>query len=99
VRNVLGRLRNLVNEEMIENDLTIKEFSLRCGISYNEMRNIANGQAIDIKVSTIEKICENSHIEMWDIFDDGVIEFERLFNRLILLYKSERYSLTLNKYR
>lgn len=48
-------------------DITIKDYALRCDVSYSVMRKISNGQATDLLLSTIDKICENSHFDLDEI--------------------------------
>ena len=99
MKKVLLRLQELVNKEIYDYDYTIKGFALRCGMSYTEMRSIANGHATDIRISTIEKICANSHIEMSDIFIEDVCDIIRVFSRLTILYDTDRYSVSLSRYK
>lgn len=67
-KEILERLADLVNYEIESTNQTILSFSVKCEISYNEMRKICNRKAKDIKLSTICRICENSSISLTDIF-------------------------------
>ena len=96
MEEVLERLRICVNQEITANNYTIKGFSVRCGISYEEMRLITNGRIKDVRLSTVYQICVNSNIDILDIFNEK--DFEKLFSDITLLYKNNRYSIGLSKY-
>ena len=101
MEELLKRLSTLMNKEMTDYDITIKDYALRCGISYTLMRRICNGQATDLMLSTVIKICDNSHFEFDEVTSkDMDYKFERIINRCILLYNNaERYSLSVRKFR
>ena len=82
MNRITKMLTEYVNKEMINYDITIKEFSLRCGISYNEMRNIANGRADDLLLSTIIRICDNSHFDISNLIIQDISREEQLINNI-----------------
>lgn len=91
MKKILERLKELVNYEIESTNQTILSFSVRCEVSYNEMRKICNGRAKDIKLSTICKICNNSHIQIADIF---------IVNKdidVIVRYKDDRFRVRIKK--
>ena len=84
-------MSELVNSEIDKRHETILSFSVKCEISYNEMRKICNGTINDIRISTIHKICENSDITMVDIF---------MPNRdidIIVRYKDDKFRVKIKK--
>lgn len=100
MEELLERLAQLMNKEMSDYDITIKDYALRCGISYTLMRRICNGKATDLMLSTVIKICDNSHFEFDEVISrDMDYKIERLFNRCMLIYNNaERYSISVRKY-
>ena len=91
MKKILERLKELVNYEIESTNQTILSFSVRCEVSYNEMRKICNGRAKDIKLSTICKICNNSHIQIADIF---------IANKdvdVVIRYKNDRFRVRIKK--
>lgn len=101
MEELLKRLCSFMNEEMIKYDITIKDYAYRCGISYTLMRRICNGNATDLMLSTIIKICDNSHFDLDEIVSTDLdYKIERLFNRLIFTYNNtDRYSVSVKKFR
>jgi DNA-binding Xre family transcriptional regulator len=97
MEEVLERLQTCVNREIATNNYTIKGFSVRCGISYEEMRLITNGKIKDVRLSTIYQICSNSNIDMMDIFNRN--DIENIFNQITLSCNNTRYGIKLLKYR
>lgn len=95
--NYLERLRSLVNNEISENHYTIKGFATRCGISYEEMRLICNGNLNDIRLSTITQICSNSSISLYNVFFENLLD--GIASSVIVLYQDERYNVRLSRYR
>ena len=65
----LTRLSNQLIRKMGENDWSITQLSTICNVSYHGIYNIINGNVSDINLSTLIKICENTHISYADIFD------------------------------
>lgn len=94
---VLDRLRACVNREICEKHYTIKGFSVRCGVSYEEMRLIVNGRLKDVRLSTIFQICENSEIQIIDIFYEN--EVESIVSGMVLLNRGSKYRVRLLRYR
>jgi len=91
MKKILDRLAELVNFEIRKKNETILSFSVKCEISYNEMRKICNRKAKDVKISTIHKICENSDITMVDIFvPNKDID-------VVIRYKNDRFRVRIKK--
>ena len=98
MNSILAKLSEKVNNEISSCGYTIQEFALRCDVSYGEMRRIANGCITDVKLSTVQKICENSHICFSDIIENNK-DIEYITKRLMLTYDGCRYSISLNKFK
>lgn len=99
MEELLERLAQLMNKEMSDYDITIKDYALRCGISYTLMRRICNGKATDLMLSTVIKICDNSHFGINEIIDKKELDIERVFPQCSILYGNSRYSINLSKYK
>jgi len=70
--DTIRRLQMLVNQEIVNKGYTIKAFAVTCEVSYEEMRKICNGQIVDIRMSTLEKICSQSDFDIQEIISkDG----------------------------
>ena len=67
MKDSMERLAILVNDEIERQHCTIKSFSVRCGVSYERMRDITNREIDDIRLSTLERICDNSHFTIADV--------------------------------
>lgn len=91
---VTERLMGLVNRELLESGYSIKSFSTKCEISYDEMRRIVNGSLVEPKISTIEKICENSTITLSDVL---CVDTELDNQTMIVQCNSGKYNLTWKK--
>lgn len=91
MKNYLEKLQTLVNREISDRGCTIKAFSVKCEVSYEEMRKICNGEINDIKASTVEKICDNSKFSINDIFSSQEL---MLNHRQIKIMIDERLILT-----
>lgn len=91
---VTERLMGLVNKELLESGYSIKSFSTKCEISYDEMRRIVNGSLVEPKISTIEKICENSTITLSDVL---CVDTELDNQTMIVQCSSGKYNLTWKK--
>lgn len=94
----LEMLTNCVNKEISAYGYTVLEFASRCGVSYGEMRKIVSGKATDVKLSTIEKICDNSHITLQDIANCG-FDLQNLAKGIMLISNGHRYSISLKQYK
>lgn len=91
MKEILKRLQELVNYEINRTNDTIMSFSVKCEISYQEMRRIVNGTARDIKISTICKICSHTEIKMMDV----ILTREDL--DIIVRYQNERYNVKVRR--
>lgn len=85
------RLTHLVNKELKENGYSIRSFSSKCEISYEEMRRIVNGEKIDPRLSTVEKICKNSEIDIFDVLDSPC-ELDNA--SMLVVFHGRRFSMT-----
>ena len=85
------RLTHLVNKELNENGYSIRSFSSKCEISYEEMRRIVNGEKIDPRLSTVEKICKNSEIDIFDVLDSPC-ELDNA--SMLVVFHGRRFSMT-----
>lgn len=101
MEEIVKRLTECVNKEMMDYDITIKDYALRCDVSYSVMRKISNGQATDLLLSTIDKICENSHFDLDEILEKTMdYKIERVLSRCMIIYNNaDRYSISVSKYR
>lgn len=101
MEEIVKRLTECVNKEMMNYDITIKDYALRCDVSYSVMRKISNGQATDLLLSTIDKICENSHFDLDEILERTMdYKIERVLSRCMIIYNNaDRYSISVSKYR
>lgn len=97
MESIIARLCEQVNSEITNCGYTIQDFALRCDVSYGEMRRIANGCVTDIKLSTMYKIFENSHICFSDIVESDELEY--INKRLMLIFNGNRYNISLNKFK
>ncbi len=82
MKDYLNRLADLILVEIEKRGCSCICFADLCGISRNEMGKIVNRKKTDIKLSTILKICENSDIDIKDIFQ---VKNENLENMEILV--------------
>jgi len=101
MEEILEKLSDCVNKEMMDYGYSIREYSLRCDVSYNVMRKICNGRANDLMLSTIGKICANSHFDLDEILGKNTdCKIEKLVNRCVLIYNNaDRYSISVRKFR
>lgn len=58
-RKCMKNISECLNNVMNEKGWSIMELSIMCDLSYHTMRNIVNGNAENINLSTIEKISSN----------------------------------------
>lgn len=69
MEKILEKLADLIILETERLGCTYSLFADICNISRNELGNIIERKKKDIKLSTISKICQNSSITFYDIFD------------------------------
>ena len=94
----LSRLSDLILSEMELKCCTIREMAIMCDVSEREISAIKNRNKHDIKLSTIEKICENTNITYEDIFNIKDIEiFEKMIGGLYLTDGKNKYFLKSKK--
>lgn len=101
MKEIIKRLTKCVNEEMNTYGYSIKDYSEKCEVSYSVMRKISSGKANDALLSTIEKICDNSHFEMDDVFARPLeIDIEKILSKVILVHNNkERYTISASKFK
>lgn len=99
MKDILQRLTELCNKEMIKYDITIKDYAYRCGLSYTLMRRICNGKATDLMLSTIDRICCNSHFSFDDLICKNEDNIEKIFQRFKVYIDDDRYSISVKKFR
>lgn len=96
MEKVLEKLSDLILMEMGKTGRTQTCFAELCGISRNELRNIIAKRKNDIKLSTIQKICENSSINYIDVFYpilQNRISKEEIFSEITIFIRNEKYKL------
>lgn len=100
MKEIIKRLTICVNEEMSNYGYSIKDYSEKCDVGYSVMRKISSGKANDALLSTIEKICDNSHFDMDDVFARPLeIDIEKILSKVILVHNNkERYSISASKF-
>ena len=93
MNQLIKTLSEYVNKEMRSCNYTIKDYALRCDVSYSVMRKISNGQATDLLLSTIQKICDNSHFDISNLIIQDISREEQLINNIyhqLKIYKEYR---------
>lgn len=93
MNQLIKTLSEYVNKEMQTYNYSIREYSLRCDVSYNVMRKISNGQATNLLLSTIQKICDNSHFDISNLIIQDISREEQLINNIyhqLKIYKEYR---------
>ena len=93
MNQLIKTLSDYVNKEMQTCNYTIKDYALRCDVSYSAMRKISNGQATDLMLSTIDRICNNSHFDLCDLIIKDISREEQLINNIyhqLKIYKEYR---------
>lgn len=64
------------------NNVSLYEFSLRCGLTYSTLSNIVLRKIKDIRLTTVLKICLGMDIQVNEFFDD--FEFKELLENYYL---------------
>lgn len=93
MNRITKMLTEYVNKEMMNYDITIKDYALRCDVSYSAMRKISNGRADDLLLSTIIRICDNSHFDISNLIIQDISREEQLINNIyhqLKIYKEYR---------
>ena len=89
--------RNEVQHELYGRNISCTLFSELCGIAKNQIGEIVNRQKKDIKLSTIVKICENSDIQIEDIFCDKSNEIP--LKNAFMIISGTQYRIELKEYK
>lgn len=93
----LNKLADLIILELDKRNISCVAFGELCGLSKNQIGEIANRQKRDVRLSTILKICENSDIRIENIFCD--CKTEQMLNNAIIIINGKRYTLELKEYK
>lgn len=69
MEGILNRLADLILEEMGKTGQSAKCFAELCGVNRNTLGDVINRKGKDVKLSFIWNICENSEIQISDVFE------------------------------
>lgn len=97
MKKYLRKLSELVLLELGRKNQSCVCFAELCGISRNEVSAIINQKKNDVRLSTIIKICENSDIQIENLFSD--FETENTLNNAIIIIGGKRYIIKLKECR
>lgn len=92
---VLKNLRDELWKVINSRDMNLTEFSVYCGISYENLHQILNSKKKDMQLSTLISICENANISYAEIFEITNSEiFEHEILKMILSDGKKNYRIT-----
>lgn len=97
MEKILKKLSEMILEEMRRKNQSCLQFAELCGVGRNIVGDIINGKKKDVKLSTIVKICENSDININDVFP---LEHRDCFINdlnLFLICEKKTFKITLEK--
>lgn len=97
MNEILNRLADLIIAELDKRNISCLVFSELCGIAKNQIGEIVNRQKKDIKLSTIVKICENSDIQIEDIFCEKSNEIP--LKNAFMIISGKEYKIELKEYK
>ena len=55
-------------------NISINEFSLRCGLTRSTVNNIVNHQSKNIKIKTIIYLCHGMNISIQEFYQDNIFD-------------------------
>ena len=100
MEEILERLSKLILREMEINNQSCLRFSELCGVGKDVLGGIINKKKKDVKLSTIVNICENSNIQIEDIFSDRErnAEIKNRMRNAYIVINGTRFSIELKEY-
>lgn len=81
---LMDNLRSEIYRKIKEENLSQTQFSVICGVSYENLYRILSKKSNDISASTLLKICNNSGIKIEDVF--GIDNFNEKKIEIIAKY-------------
>ena len=97
---IMERFSNLILMEMERKNQSCLQFSELCGVGRNIVGDIVNRKKLDVKLSTVVKICENTDINFEDIFSDRErnAEIKNRMRNAYIVINGTRFSIELKEY-